>query len=227
MQTAAKIWYLEQFDLMKTLSKKELMEMANMVVDKYYKKEEPIMFPFNSQRTIYMLKKGSVKIGNYTDNGEENLKYMLNAGNIFGEMALADGNANDFAVAVEDCIVCTMSIDMMQEMMMKNKAFSVAIYKLIGFRLRKLERKLSSVIFKDSATRIMDFLREWAQDFGKEKDGQLVLKNFLTHKDIAKLTFTSRRTVNSVFNKLKRNGNIEYDDRYIKIIDLPKVEENV
>ena len=220
MQTAVKLWYLEQFDIMKVLSKREQMDMAKMLVDKYYKKDDPIMFPFNSQKTIYMLKKGSVKIGNYTETGEENLKYVLNSGNIFGEMALTDGNANDFAIASEDCIICTLSMDMLQNMMMKNKSFNVAIYKLIGFRLRKVESKLASIMFKDSSTRIVDFLKELSRDFGKQKEGSLVIKNFLTNKEIAKLTYTSRQTVNSTLNRLKRNGQIDYDDRYIKILDL-------
>lgn len=46
------------------------------------------------------------------------------------------------------------------------------------------------------------------------------MKNFLTHKDIAKLTFTSRQTVSSVLNRLKRNGQIDYNERYIRILDL-------
>ena len=220
MQTAVKLWYLEQFDIMKVLSKREQLDMAKMLVDKYYKKDDPIMFPFNSQKTIYMLKKGSVKIGNYTETGEENLKYVLNSGNIFGEMALTDGNANDFAIASEDCIICTLSMDMLQNMMMKNKSFNVAIYKLIGFRLRKVESKLASIMFKDSSTRIVDFLKELSRDFGKQKEGSLVIKNFLTNKEIATLTYTSRQTVNSTLNRLKRNGQIDYDDRYIKILDL-------
>lgn len=220
MQTAVKLWYLEQFNIMKTLSKQELMDLAKVLVDKHHKKDDPIMFPFNSQKTIYMLKKGAVKIGNYTENGEENLKYVLNAGNIFGEMALADGNANDFAIATEDSIICALSIEMMEDIMMRNKAFNKSVYKLIGLRLRKLERKLSSIIFKDSFTRVVDFLKELAQDFGKEKDEYIVVKNFLTNKEIAKLTFTSRQTVNGALNKLKRNGNIEYDGRFIKVIDL-------
>jgi len=223
MQTAVKLWYLEQFNIMKVLSKREQMEMAKMMVDHNYKKDDPIMFPHNSQKTIYMLKTGAVKIGNYTETGEENLKYVINAGNIFGEMALTDGNADDFAIAAEDCIVCSLNISDMQMMMMRNKSFNVAIYKLIGFRLRKVESKLSGIMFKDSSTRIVDFLKDLSRDFGKQKDGVLVMKNFLTNKEMAKLTYTSRQTVNSVLNKLKRSGNIDYDDRYIKILDLQNV----
>lgn len=222
MQTAAKLWYLEQFDLLKVLTNREKMAMAERVIDSYYKKDDPIMFPFNSQKTIYMLKKGIVKVGNYTETGEENLKYVLNSGNIFGEMALADGNANDFAIAAEDSIVCSVNISFLEEMMLRNKSLNTAVYKLIGLRLRKIESKLSAIMFKDSSTRILEFMQELARDFGREQEGKLVIKNFLTHKEIAKLTFTSRQTVSSVLNKLKRTGALEYDDRYIRVVDLER-----
>lgn len=220
MQTAAKLWYLEQFDILKVLSKRERTQMSETALHKHYKKYDPIMFPFNSQKTLYLLKEGAVKIGTYTDNGEENLKYLLSSGTIFGEMGLTDGNSNDFAVAIEDCIVCTLNTNFMQELMTKNKALNIAMYKLIGLRLRKVEAKLATIVYKDSSTRIIEFLKELAKDFGQQKEGNIVVKNFLTNTEIAKLTFTSRQTVNSVLNKLKRNGRIDYNEKYIKVFDL-------
>lgn len=220
MQTAAKLWYLEQFDILKVLSKRELTQMSETALHKHYKKDDPIMFPFNSQKTLYLLKEGAVKIGNYTDNGEENLKYLLSSGTIFGEMALTDGNSNDFAVATENCIVCTLNTDFMQELMMRNRSLNIAMYKLIGLRLRKVEAKLATIIYKDSSTRIIEFLKELVNDFGQMQDNNLVVKNFLTNTEIGKLTFTSRQTVSSVLNKLKRKGCIDYNEKYIKVFDL-------
>ena len=220
MQNAAKLWYFEQFDLIKALSKADKLKIADQVVSQHYKKDDPIMFPFNSQRRIYMLKTGMVKIGNYTDTGEENLKFVLNRGNIFGEMALVDGNSNDFAVAVDHCIICSMPVDALTEFMTINPAFNACIHKLIGTRLRRLETKLANIVFKDSTTRVVEFLKELSNDFGEQKEGAIWVKNFLTNKEIAKLTFTSRQTVSSVLNKLKRNGCITYDEHYIQIIDL-------
>lgn len=223
MQTAAKLWYLEQFDLLQPLSKREAQEMAERMTHIRYKKDDPIMFPFNSTKTIYMLKEGVVKIGNYTETGEENLKYLLKGGSVFGEMALCDGNATDFAVAVEDVLVCTIRVEELQAVMAKNKGFNTAVYKLIGFRLRKLENKIAGLIGKDSKSRIIDFLRNFAQDFGKKEGEEWVVKNLLTNREIAKLTFTSRQTVNSTLNKLKKNGNIDFDEKYIRIFDLQNV----
>ncbi|MCH2046771.1 MAG: Crp/Fnr family transcriptional regulator, partial [Saprospiraceae bacterium] len=203
MQNASKLWYLEQFDMTKLLCKNQQAHLSEMMVMKHFKKDDPIMFPYNSKKSVYLLKKGTVKIGSYTDHGEENLKYILNEGNIFGEMALVDGNADDFAIALEDTIVCVIELSLLEDMMQRNKKFNAHIYKIIGWRLRRLERKMSAMIFKDSSTRIKDFLQEWGDDFGKQDTNALVLKNVLTHREIAKLTFTSRQTVSAVLSKLK------------------------
>ena len=223
MQTLTKLWYLEQFDIFKVLSKAEMNQVAETSTHKPYKKDDPIMFPFNSQKTIYLLKEGCVKVGNYTENGEENLKYVLNSGNVFGEMALADGNSNDFVVAAERCTVCSLHIGVIQQIMSNNKAFNRAMYKLIGLRLRKVEFQMAQIIYKNSTTRIIEFLQTLGKEFGKHKDNKLVVKKFLTNTEIGKLTFTSRQTVSSVLNRLKRNGNIDYNDRVIHILDLEKV----
>lgn len=84
-------------------------------------------------------------------------------------MALSDGNANEFAIAAEDLLVCALDIEVLQDIMQRNKSFNVAMYKLIELRLRKIESRLSAIVFKDSSTRIIDFVRELARDFGREK----------------------------------------------------------
>jgi len=223
MHKAQKLWYLEQFSLVQALSKADRRSVADHVVSRHYKKNDMILFPMNSQKQIHMLKTGVVKIGSYSDKGEEQLKYLLSRGNIFGEMALVDGNANDFAIAAEDCIICSMHISVLQDFMQRNEGFSMSLNKLIGERLRKVETRLQNIIFKDSRARIIMFLKEFARDFGVQKDNGIVVKNLLTNTEIAKLTFTSRQTVSSVMSSLKKNNQIDYNSQYITIFDLQSI----
>lgn len=223
MYKAQKLWYLEQFSLVQALSKADRISVANQIVSKHYKKNDMILFPMNSQKHIHMLKKGVVKIGSYNDKGEEQLKYLLSRGNIFGEMALVDGNADDFAVAAEDCIICSMHIDVLKDFMQRNEGFSISVNKLIGERLRKVEMRLQNIVFKDSRARIIMFLQEFARDFGVQKENGIVVKNLLTNTEIAKLTYTSRQTVSSVMSSLKKNNQIDYNSQYITIFDLQSI----
>jgi len=117
-----------------------------------------------------------------------------------------------------------MGIEDMRELMKENKPLNLKIFKLIGLRIRKLERKIESLVFKDARTRIVEFLKEMAMEKGKKVGFEVMFKNYLTHKDIASLTGTSRQTVTTVLNELKENNIINFDRRRFLIRDLDKLK---
>ena len=86
-----------------------------------------------------------------------------------------------------------------------------------------MERKIESLVFKDARTRIVDFLREMAEEKGQKVGFEMMIKNHLTHKDIASLTGTSRQTVTTVMNELREKNLINFDRRRILIRDLEKL----
>ena len=88
-------------------------------------------------------------------------------------------------------------------MMHENAQLSLAVTKNIGEKLRNVERKLESLIFKDARERIIDFMREMATKYGKKKSVEVLVKHDLTYQDVADLTATSRQTVTTVLNDLK------------------------
>ncbi|MEP1894339.1 MAG: Crp/Fnr family transcriptional regulator, partial [Cyclobacteriaceae bacterium] len=131
---------------------------------------------------------------------------------------------SDFAVAMDsNTRVCPMTIDDLQDLMKDNKELSFKIFKIIGFRFRRLERRIESLVFKDARTRIVEFLREMAEERGQKVGFETMIKNHLTHKDIASLTGTSRQTVTTVMNELREENVINFDRRRILIRDLEKL----
>jgi CRP-like cAMP-binding protein len=190
-----------------------------------YDKDQFIYFEDEASDHIYLIAEGRVKIGSYTEDGKEVTKAILSAGEIFGELALiGQEKRNDFAQAMDnETTICPMNIDDMKELMAQNKALSLKIYKLLGLRIKKLERKVESLVFKDSRTRIVEFLKDWAHEKGKKVGFETMMKNYLTHKDIAALTGTSRQTVTTILNELKEKNIINFDRRRILVRDMDKL----
>jgi CRP-like cAMP-binding protein len=190
-----------------------------------YKKDEFIYFKDQSSEKIYMVSNGRVKIGTYGPDGKEIVKAILTRGEIFGELALAgEEKRPDFAQAMDnDTRVYAMTIADLQDLMKDNKELSFKILKIVGFRLRKMERKIESLVFKDARTRIVEFLKEMAEEKGQKVGFEVMIKNHLTHKDIASLTGTSRQTVTTVMNELRDQNLITFDRRRILIRDLEKL----
>lgn len=219
------LWFLENVDLYELLCPHKIPNMKEKHSFHHYKKNDFIYFENELSDRIYLIASGRVKIGNYKDDGREIIKAILAAGEIFGEMALAgEERRHDFAQALDDdTTVCPMSIEDLQELMATNKRLNLKIIKLIGMRVKKLERKVESLVFKDARTRIIEFLREMALEKGKKVGFEMMFKNYLTHKDIASLTGTSRQTVTTVLNELKDKNIINFDRRRFLIRDMEKL----
>ncbi len=219
MSDKAKLWYLEHFDVLQKLSKDDLINMEKAMVMKSLSKDTMLSFPEMRNGYVYFLKQGVVKVATMDEEGREMIKYLVKPGYLFGELALLESNEHpdDYAIAVEDCIVCFMEAEKMKQMMMALPEFNLRVRKMIGWRIRKVENRMRDMIFKDAKTRIAEFLIEFVKEFGKKENSGYKVKNFLTHNDIAKLTATSRQTVTGVLNKLREKNLIEYDGKELKV----------
>lgn len=214
-----KLWFFEQFSLFTWLDKEQMINMENSLEIKQFFKNDIISFESTKTDYVYFLKNGFVKIINTNENGDEFIKTIINPGEIFGELVLLENteNENDFAVAIEDCMLCFMSGESLKDMMKMNTKLNSHIHKIIGLRIKKIENRLLSMVFKDAETRIYDFLKEFAIQYGTSNNNIYSVKLFLTHSDISKLTATTRQTVTIVMNKLRENKKIQYERRRLLI----------
>ena len=211
MKTLTKYWFLEGFNLFKKLGMVNMMKICEILEMANIEKGHPIAYSEKHKNSIVFLKKGSVKI---VDSTNQLVKYIVKRGQIFGELSLYDSDAAklETAYALEDCIICYITTEQMEQLMEKHKSLKNGVLKIYGLRIRKLERRLSDLLYKDSTTRIQEFIIEYIEEFGKQNDaGQLVANNLLSHKEIANLTNTSRQTVSNVLSQMRKNGLINYD----------------
>ncbi len=188
----------------------EILEMDNI------DKGSIIELINKEEKSLFFLKKGTVKI---VDTKNDSVKYIVKKGNIFGELSLYNEEyaRQEQAIALEDCIVCYIEADRMDRIMEKNKSLKNGILKIYGTRIQKLERRLQDLIYKDSSTRIYDFIIDYVTEFGVHKEDRCVAKNLLSHKDIASLTNTSRQTVSNTLSTLRREKIINYNTSFISI----------
>lgn len=226
MAAESKLWYLQNISLFQNLPQKEMMFVENKSTMKHPEKNQYIYFPEDPSKMLYFLKSGRVKIGSISSDGKEIIKAILHPGEVFGELSVAgEDKRTDFAQALDgDVIICAMGVMDMMEMMEMNPSLSLRITKLIGFRLKKIERRLEGLVFKDTKERILDFLREIAEEKGQKIGDQIFIKLKLTHQDIGNLTGTARQTVTSILNELKEEGKINFDRTTIIINNIANLK---
>ena len=216
MKHFAKFWFLKDFNLFRKMGEKNLMAMCELLEMVHVKKGETLYLERSDKDVVYFLKSGTIKI---VSQENEHTRSVLNMGNIFGELALYENEEEtpEKALVLEDSVVCIIEADQMRMMIEKHSSLKNQLLKLHGLRIRKLQRNLEDLLYKNSETRIREFILNYADEFGQVKENGLRVKNLLSHKDIAQLTSTSRQTVSNVMSKLRRDGIIDYNSREITI----------
>lgn len=204
------LWYFEDINLFNILCPHKFKEYKDSHSFNEFGKNDYIYFEDDASDKVYLVNSGKVKIGYITGEGEEIVMAILSKGEIFGEKAiLGEEKRNEFAQAIEkNTSICPITSDEMMDLLRKNKEFSLKIYKFIGSRFKKLERRLQLLLFKDSKTRLKEFLKELGDDFGyiNKISGEIVIKHPYNQKDMASLIGTSRPTLNILLNELKEDG---------------------
>ncbi len=215
MKTLTKYWFLEEFNLFRKLGLVTMMSICEILEMENIDKGSIIHLQSADKKCIFFLKKGTVKI---VDKNTHTVKYVAKRGNIFGELSLYDEDmaSEEVAYALEDCIICYIESEKMEELMQKHKSLKNGVLKIYGTRIKRLERKLHDLLYKDSGVRIKEFIEDYVTQFGApNEEGNLVAKNLLTHKDIAGLTNTSRQTVSNTLSAMRKDGHIKYDTKFI------------
>jgi CRP/FNR family transcriptional regulator, cyclic AMP receptor protein len=222
----SKLWHLEQVHLLNELPEDQLKKVEAMTTMKTKEKGSYIYFPKEPSKVVFFLKSGRVKIGTYSKDGKEIIKAIINPGDMFGEMGLVgEETRTDFAIALEDDVrICSLGVAEALSLMKANPELSLKVTYQIGNRLRKAERKFESLIFKDARTRIVEFVRQMAEEMGENYSDEILINHSLTHQDIASLTATSRQTVTTILNQLKEAKIIQFDRKSILIHDLKRLK---
>ncbi len=218
------MWFLENIDVTGFFCPKKMMVNPEKHVEKVFKKGEYIYLPDDHSDKIYFILYGRVKIGSYGDADREIIKAVLSKGEVFGELALiSDGKRGDFAIAMEETEVCIVNKRDIKNLFKDRSNLQTFFLQLFGTRIIEMENRLESLVFKDSRTRIVDFLLEMASKKGERVGYETVVRKFLTHQEIANLTATSRQTVTTVLNDLRNKGLIKFDRRRLLIRDKEKL----
>lgn len=218
MPERSSLWYLKQINLLKELPEERLKQMESMFRPSEVPKRKVIFFPEEASQTIYFLKRGRVKISRLAEDGREVILDIIEPGEIFGEMVLASGGKREhIAEAMDDAIVCAIRKQDFEEMLRKNPEINLQFSKKLSDRLRDFQSKVEDLAFKDVTKRVISFVLRYAERFGKHLPDGIYVKRFLSHEEIGQVTATSRQTVTTVLNDLKRQGLIDFKRNFLKV----------
>jgi CRP-like cAMP-binding protein len=205
------IWYIENVDVYELLCPHKFAEYAAQHVFTRFQKGDVIYLEGDAATNLFLIASGKVKIATVAENGEERVKAILGKGELFGEMALfGEEKRLEIAVPLEETELCPMSVETMHNLMRDYKHFALGIHKMIGWKLRKIERRMELLLFKDARTRLVEFIRDLAQENAVQRIDAVLVKHIYTQQNIADLIGIARPTLNLLFNELREEGALDF-----------------
>ncbi|MCB0703998.1 MAG: Crp/Fnr family transcriptional regulator [Saprospiraceae bacterium] len=214
------LWYLENIDVTGVFCPKKL-DMGDLHSEKVFSKGDYIYLPEDQSDKIYFLFDGQVKIGSYSDTGKEITKTILGRGEVFGILSMVgEAKRRDFAQATEKTTICVVPVEVMRTMMREHSSLNLFLMRMFGSRMLEMERRLESLVFKDSRSRIIEFIQELVAKRGQRVGYEMLVRKFLTHQEIANLTATSRQTVTTVLNELRNKNILTFNRKRLLVRDM-------
>lgn len=225
MYEELKYWYLRDHKLFWTLSMSQIKQLCIIVGFKKAHKGDVIYFSHSDVPRIFLLKQGNIKIVSIDEDGNETIKEILQKGDLFGELALErDTDVNEYAKALTDEVsICSFLMSDFEDLLIKNPTLALSYTKFVGLKMKRFKNNYSNLVSKDAKTRLITFLKDWAEKEGIQEGNKYTLNNYLTQTDIAQIICTSRQTATLLLNELEEKNLIFYSRKKIIIDDVKKL----
>ena len=225
MYEELKYWYLRDHKLFWTLSMSQIKQLCIITGFKKANKGDIIYFSSSDAPRVFLLKKGNIKIVAIDEDGNETIKDIIQKGDLFGELELEnDRNSNEYAKALTDEVaICSFLMSDFEDLLLRNPNLALSYTKFVGMKMKRLKNNYANLISKDAKTRLLTFLKEWAERDGKKEGNRIIIENYLTQSDIAQIICTSRQTATLMLNELEENGLMHYGRKEIIIEDISKL----
>ncbi len=215
-----KFWYLQNHRLFDQLSIDAVNGLCIISRYKEARRGEHIFFTEDTTDRIFILKTGAVKIVQTDKEGNELVREVLGDHDLFGHLPTRDRATlqGEHAVALTDDVsICTFKRTDFEEVLTRNPQVSLKLASHIGDKLRALEQKYSSLVFKDVRSRLLEFLRRYSEQFAAERDAAGAIPNYLRQEDIAQLIGSTRQTVAELLGELEREDLVRYSRKSIHV----------
>ncbi len=195
-----KIKLLSMVDILEPLSREQIEELLQRLPDTHFEQGQTLYAPEDRSEALFLLKRGRVRIYTLDREGYEFTLAMVEAGTIFGEMALtAQRLWGAYAEAIEPTDVCALKSEDVESLVREHPAVGLKMIRVLSERLRLCENRL--------------------EDIGPK------IPTHYTHWQLAAMVGASRVSVTKAFARLQDAGAVELKRRHIYIKDVEALEQ--
>lgn len=212
--------FLRSVNIFSDLSENELINIKDVCTTRNYPKNSMIILEEEMGDVVFIVMAGTVKITRVNDEGKEVILAMLGSGEVFGEMAILDGESRSAnALSQENCEVVTINREDFLNIIKTNNKVALNLMTEFAVRLRKSDQQIEALSLDDAEHRIGVSILNLAEEMGVIRQGSVTVENLPYQQDIANMAGTSRETVSRVMKIFEERGLITKEGHTLSIPD--------
>ncbi len=209
---------LGDLDLLADLDVGELERIAESGVPQRLRRGDVVFGEGDAADDLYVVQRGRVAMVNKSFDGRESVVYLMEPGDVFGDMPLFDGlTRSTEARALETSQVIRIPYDPIRLVYENHPRMLWRVIELLSTRLRNTDAALADSVFLDVTGRTAKRLLEMAGD----RDS---FELPVTQEELAGMVGASRERVNKAIASFVKLGWIDQADRSYTILDRQQLE---
>jgi CRP-like cAMP-binding protein len=218
------LWYVKRCRLFERLSQEQLGRLESRARVRSFPKNTPVYLPSDDGDAVFVLAQGRVKICNFTPDGKQAILAFVEPGELFGEQALLEeGRREEHAETVLPSTIVQLPADELQRLMAATPELTLSISRLIGFRRRRIERRLKALLFRSNRERLVQLLLDLAEQYGRPAPQGVVIDIKLSHQDLASVIGSTRESVTLLLGQLQLEGHVKVARQRVVVRDMKRL----
>jgi CRP/FNR family transcriptional regulator len=211
---------LSRMEILEPLSDEDLRGLLRRSRDIHLKSGETFFTPEDTSEKLFILKKGRVRIFKTSD-GRQLTLAEIDAGTIFGEMALtAQRLRGSYAQAMEPSILISMSRADLEHIIEEKPQVGNRLIHLLSERLASYESRMEDLSLKEVPARLANLILLLSEGEGVKTRQDIKIPHHYTHERLGTMIGANREAVTKAFTKLQDEGAVELRRRLIHIKDM-------
>ena len=194
----------------------ELDEILKLASERRVRRGQTIFQKGDNSSSLMAVLRGRVRVSSVSGEGKEVTLNVINPGQVFGEIALLDGEPRSAdCTAIEDTLLLVLERRHFLPFLQHNPELMLRLLAVLCGKLRRTSTALEEIALFDLPIRLAHVLLKLAADYGRPGESGMRIDLKLSQRDLSNLVASSRESVNKQLRAWRESGAVDLQDGYV------------
>jgi CRP/FNR family transcriptional regulator, cyclic AMP receptor protein len=224
--TQSPVDLLRSVPLFSDLEQGELERFSRVAVPRSFPATTRVFHEGDRSDACYIVHSGSFRVTREHSDGRAITLATLGAGDIFGELAMLDGEVRSASVeALVDGELLALPASEVRALLARHPEITVKLVAALVRRLRTANERISRQSFQTVPSRVAGVLSQLVSESPHSDGGEVTIR--MNQADLAQLAGTSRESVSRFLADLERAGVVRPGRGRVTVLDAPKLNNYI